>query len=357
MTTILAFIFVLGLLIFVHELGHFIVAKRSGIRVERFSLGFPPKLIGKKIGETEYCIGIVPLGGYVKMIGEDEFSDDYVPRTGDFMAAPIWKRFLVISAGPFMNFLTAILLFFAVYWITGIPDEVADSTRIGLVSPDGPAAKAGIQIGSQIMVIDGLEYDNFDQMAGYIKTRPETELEITWKTDDEIQSAKVKTTAVTVRDSLGNETVEGRIGIGAELIYKKIGPLQALEESVSATLFLTGQMFRIVWRLITQQESIKGLGGPVMIAQYAGQAARQGFTTLLGLAAFLSVNLAILNILPIPVLDGGHLVFLAIERIKRKPVSMKGRLIAQQIGMGLIILLMIVVTYNDIVRLVTGVFN
>ena len=354
MTTILASIFVLGLLIFVHELGHFIAAKRSGIRVERFSLGFPPKLVGKRIGETEYVIGAVPLGGYVKMIGENELEEGYQPKPGDFMAAPLWRRFLVIIAGPLMNFLAAILLFFVVYWATGIPEQSLNTTEIGVVLPGGPADKAGITAGSEILSIDDRSFTSFEDMAAYIKQRPDTVIHVTWTHGDDTSTADVATMRIDTVDTAGRPIAEGRIGVGAQLIYRSIGPLQALKEGVTATVYLTGQMVTIIWRLITQQESIKGLGGPVMIAQYAGAAARQGFVALLGLAAFLSVNLAILNILPIPVLDGGHLVFLTLEAIKRRPVSMRGRMIAQQIGMGLLLILMIVVTYNDIVRLVRG---
>lgn len=358
MTTILAFIFVLGLLVFVHELGHFIAAKRSGIRVERFSLGFPPKLIGKKIGETEYCIGVVPLGGYVKMFGENEIEEDYVPQPGDFMATPIWKRFIVIIAGPFMNFITAIFLFFVVYWATGLPVQKEGSTEIGVVTPGGPAEKAGITVGSQIVSIDGIKFADFNEMAAYIKERPKTELQIQWQDPEgQPKDAALTTMDFNAVDSTGAEKIEGRIGVGPVFSYTPIGPWQAFKDGISATIFLTKQMFNIIWQLLTQQISIKALGGPVMIADQAGKAARQGFGALLGLAAFLSLNLAILNILPIPVLDGGHLVFLTIEAFKRKPVSIKGRLIAQQVGMGLLLLLMVVVTYNDIVRLITGMFD
>lgn len=357
MTTILAFVFVLGLLVFVHELGHFIAAKKSGIRVERFSLGFPPKLIGKKVGETEYCIGVVPLGGYVKMIGENEFDDDYVPQPGDFMAASLWKRFIVISAGPIMNLITAALLFFIIYWATGLPEQVKDSTIIGIVSPSGPAEKAGMMPGSEILSIDGFAFADFSEMAEYIKTRPNREIIISWLAEGDTITAATTTMEYAVKDSLGNEKIEGRIGVGPEFTYKPIGPLKAIGEGISATVFLIGQMFDLIWKLITQQESIKGLGGPIRIAQFAGQAAEQGFLSLLGLAAFLSVNLGILNILPIPVLDGGHLVFLSIEAIRRKPVSLKGRMIAQQVGFGLLLLLMIVVTYNDIASMFSGVLK
>ncbi|MCP4582870.1 MAG: RIP metalloprotease RseP [candidate division Zixibacteria bacterium] len=359
MTTILAFIFVLGLLVFVHELGHFIAAKRSGIRVERFSLGFPPKLIGKTVGETEYCIGVIPLGGYVKMVGENEFDEGYVAQPGDFMAASLWKRFIVITAGPFMNFVTAILLFFVIYWATGIPEPVPNTVSSTSILPGSPAENAGLTAGAEILSIDGIIFEDYAEMSGYISQRPNQELLFSWKAEDGVHSEIIIPLENTVADSAGVEKIVGRIGIGIGPMfeYRPTGPWQALKEGTDATLFLTGEMFKIIWRLITQQESLKNLGGPVMIAQQAGKAAEQGFLSLLGLAAFLSVNLAILNILPIPVLDGGHLVFLSIEGVLRRPVSIKGRLIAQQIGMAVLLLLMVVVTYNDVARLLTGIFK
>lgn len=359
MTTILAFIFVLGLLVFVHELGHFIAAKRSGIRVETFSLGFPPKLIGKKIGETEYRIGIIPLGGYVKMMGEYEFEDDYVPKPGDFTAAPIWKRFITITAGPFMNFVTAIVLFFIIYWAMGIPEPIDNTISATSIMPGSPADEAGMNPGVELVSIDGITFDDYSYMIDYISQRPNVPLNFSWVEDDSVITRAITPKEETVTDSLGQEQLVGRIGIGIGPLfeYRPAGPIRAFGEGINATLFLTGEMFNIIFKLITRQESIKNLGGPVMIAQQAGRAARQGFLSLLGLAAFLSVNLAILNILPIPVLDGGHLVFLSIEAVKRKPVSLKGRLVAQQIGMALLLLLMVVVTYNDIMRIVTGIFK
>jgi len=359
MTTILAFIFVLGLLVFVHELGHFIAAKKSGIRVERFSLGFPPKLIGKKYGETEYCIGVVPLGGYVKMTGENEYDENYKPQPGDFMAASLWKRFIVIAAGPLMNFVTAILLLFVVYWAAGIPEPIPDTISATSIAPGSPAEKAGMEPGAELLSIDGLTFADYAEMSAYIGDRPNQELAFAWKTDEVTKTGIIIPQENTVIDSAGNEKIVGRIGIGIGPLfeYKSTDPWHAFKEGLDATIFLTGEMLRIIWRLISQQESIKNLGGPVMIAQAAGNAAKQGFLALLGLAAFLSVNLAILNILPIPVLDGGHLVFLSIEGIIRRPVSIKGRMVAQQVGMILLILLMVVVTYNDIARLLTGILK
>jgi regulator of sigma E protease len=357
MTTLIAFVFVLGLLVFVHELGHFLVAKKAGIKVERFSLGFPPKLIGKKVGETEYMIGVVPLGGYVKMSGENITEDNYTPQPGDFMAASVLKRSMVILAGPLMNFMLAIFLFFIVYWSTGTPVVRPNSTEIGMVSPGGPAEKAGIKEGSKIISIDGNTFADFNELAAYVRVRPNSDIKIAWMDSGKTVTADVRTLSIPGVDTLGRKRDEGRIGIGPKYDYKPITPWQAFKDGVSANIFVTGQMFSVIWKLVSRQESIKALGGPVLIAQQAGAAARQGLAALLGLAAFLSVNLAIINILPIPVLDGGHLVFLVIEAFKKRPVSLKGRLIAQQIGMGLLFLLMIVVTYNDIIRLVTGIIR
>lgn len=359
MTTILAFIFVLGLLVFVHELGHFIAAKRSGIRVETFSLGFPPKLVGKKFGETEYRIGIIPLGGYVKMMGENEFEEGYKAQPGDFMAAPVWKRFIVITAGPLMNIITGIFLFFLIYWAAGIPEPVPDTVSATSVLPGSPAEKAGMVSGAQLLAVDGIKFTDYSEMANYIGKHPDQPLAFTWKEDGKTITRDITPAQETITDSLGQKETVGRIGIaiGPMFEYKPTGPIRALEEGVGATWFITKEMFKALWKIITQEESIKNLGGPVMIAQQAGRAAKQGILALLGLAAFLSINLAILNILPIPVLDGGHLVFLTIEAIKKKPVSVKGRLIAQQIGMALLLLLMVVVTYNDILRVVKGMFQ
>ncbi len=357
MLTILAFIFVLGLLVFVHELGHFLIAKKAGIKVEKFSLGFPPKLFGRKFGDTEYCIGIVPLGGYVKMAGENITEDTYVPKPGDFMAASTAKRFWVIVAGPVMNYLLGILLFFMIYWASGMPQSRLDSTEVGIVTPGAPAAQAGLKTGAKIISIDGNHLRNFNEIAAYIRQRPDELIKIEWLDGEKLMAETVRTLSVPFTDSLGNVRREGRIGIGPTFAYSPIGPLTALKEAALFSFELTGQMLTIVFRLITRQESVKSLGGPVMIAQQAGAAAKQGLSSLLGLAAFLSINLAILNILPIPVLDGGHLVFLGIEAIKRRPISVKGRLIAQQVGMGLLFILMAVVTYNDIVRLITGIIR
>ena len=355
---IIPFIAILGLLVFVHELGHFIAAKRSGIKVEKFSLGFPPNLISRKIGETEYCIGAIPLGGYVKMKGDvPDFADDDTPpqgEPGEFMSAPVWKRTIVIASGPIMNLVTAVFLFFIIIWAWGQPEIRPDSTEVGAIMQDTPAFHSGLKGGDKIIAIDGNFFKDFEDMAAYIRGRPDRDLVIKYRRDEIDNLVTVRTEQIDYVDSLGVDHSGGYVGIGPLFDFYSTSFGQALRGAPRAAIFFSVFTLDILWKLITGRESIKNLGGPIMIADMAGEAKSRGFPYLFQLAAVLSVNLAILNILPIPVLDGGHLVFLSIEAIRRKPIPFKKRLFWQQVGMGLLLLLMVVVTYNDIARLITG---
>jgi regulator of sigma E protease len=355
---ILPFLVILGLLIFVHELGHFLAAKRSGIKVERFSLGFPPNIFKKRIGETEYCIGLIPLGGYVKMKGDiPDFADDKTEPSGEpgeFMSAPVWKRAIVIAAGPTMNIIAAALLFMIMVWAWGNPQVRPNSTEIGSVVPDTPASKSGLKEGDQLLTIDGRNFKDFEDIAHYIKSQPEKELTIVYRRDGKIGSSLIKTLKVDVKDSTGVTNAEGRLGIDPVFDFHHTNAWEGFIGGFQSTYYVGAVTLDFLWKLITHQESMKMLGGPIMIADQAGKALKKGLPYLVNLAAFLSINLGILNILPIPVLDGGHLVFLSIEAIRRKPISFKKRLMWQQIGMGLLLLLMVFVTYNDIARLITG---
>jgi regulator of sigma E protease len=355
---ILPFVLILGLLIFVHEFGHFLAAKRSGITVERFSLGFPPNIISKKIGETEYCIGIIPLGGYVKMKGDiPDFADDKTEPSGEpgeFMSAPVWKRAIVIVSGPFMNFVAAILLFMVMVWAWGNPQVRPNSTEIGTVVPNTPAFKAGLKEGDRIISIDNKEFKDFAEIATYIKSQPEMDLTINLRRGNKDLSLVAKTLKVDVKDSTGVTHAEGRLGIDPVFDFHPTTLWEGIKGGFTSAYYVVAVTLDFLWKLITHQESITNLGGPIMIADQAGKALKRGLPYLVNLAAFLSINLGVLNILPIPVLDGGHLVFLTIEGIRRKPISFKKRLIWQQIGMGLLLLLMVFVTYNDIARLISG---
>ena len=352
MTTLLATIFVLGILIFFHELGHFIIAKRSGIRVERFSLGFPPKLIGKKIGDTEYCISWVPLGGYVKMAGEDPDQKEIKGEPWEFMSKPVGTRALVVFAGPAMNFILAILIFWGIIFFAGKHDIHEDTNQIGLVAPGGPADKAGIRPNDRIISINGIEVATFLEMAEIIYEQVEKPVEVKWIRDGQQHTAMITTFKDRILDETGEVKYVGKIGVGPSYTTVKVGFFRSLLEGIDTAVFILVETIKFLIGLITGAASVKLIGGPVFIAQVAGQTARAGFVSLLSFTALLSINLSLINVLPIPVLDGGHLLFLGIEKIKGRPLSLKQRAAMQQIGLAFLILLIIFITYNDFLRLI-----
>jgi regulator of sigma E protease len=347
---ILAFIFVLGLLVFVHELGHFILAKLSGIRVETFSLGFPPKMIGFRKGDTDYCISWVPLGGYVKMAGENPNEAEVKGASDEFMSKPIWKRSLVVFAGPAMNYVLAFFILFGIFYYRGEP--VADDTKavIGTVLPDNPAAAAGLQAKDVMIAVDDSSVTSFQQMYDIISKKPGQSVRLSWLRGNDTMSAFLHTRSDTTMNEKGEVLVLGKIGVGIEVEYKPLSLGAAISAGFDGANYYSLMIFKFLKDLISGSVSTKLLGGPIFIAQMAGSAAREGLISLWLLAAVLSVNLSIVNLMPIPVLDGGQLLFLLIEKIKGSPVSMKARAVSQQIGFAFLILLIIFVTKNDIWR-------
>ncbi len=347
LTTILATVFVLGVLIFFHELGHFLLAKWAGIRVEKFSLGFPPSIISKKWGETIYAIGAIPLGGFVKMAGEQPGEESTHGEPYEFMSKPVWKRFLVIFAGPAMNFVLAILLLSGLYLVRG---KEVEKVFIGQISPESPAETAGIKTGDYIAEIDGIPVTTFGEMAEIIHKKIEEPLAVTWYRGE----TKYIDTLITKRDyaltSEGDSTAVGIIGVGAMPVYEPLGLFGALGAGAGQAVFYTEKTFEFVFGFFTGKSRPGDVGGPYFIAKVAGATARAGFDILLEFMALLSVNLAVLNILPVPVLDGGHIVMLAAEKIKGSPLSMKVRMIFQQIGIAFLLILVILITFNDITR-------
>ncbi len=354
MTTALSTIFVLGVLIFVHELGHFVVAKWVGIRVERFSLGFPPKMIGKTVGETEYCISWVPLGGYVKMAGENPDEEEVTGDPREFMSKTVGQRSLVILAGPMMNFVSAMVIFIGVLWLHG--NDVVDPNHVvvGPVVAGSPAEQIGLKRGDVIVAVDHEPVATFENMASIIHGLPGRTVEITWRRGTDAYSAETRTMIDTLPTEAGTDTIVGMIGVGMGYITKPVGFGEAITDGVKQTFSLCGSMFQFLGRLITGKVSIKMVSGPVGIAQIAGQVAQEGWFVLLNFMAVLSLNLAILNILPIPILDGGHMVFLLAEKLRGRPLSIRQRAIAQQVGLALLLLLIVTVTYNDIIRFIGG---
>jgi regulator of sigma E protease len=352
--SLFAFLVVLGILIFFHEFGHFLVARLFGVGVEKFSLGFGPRLIGKKIGITDYRLSLVPLGGYVKMVGEEpdeELDPRLIPLS--FTHKSVLKRFLIVFAGPFFNVLLALLIFFVISWATGI---LILKPAVGSVKEGSPAYTVGFKKGDLITAIDAVPVETWEEMADRIGRSNGQPLEIAVSRPEGTILLSVTPELITTKNLLGEDIRRYVIGIGTagETYSKKLSLFQAVTESFRQTYAIVELMVVIVAKLLTGDISIDTVGGPIMIAQMAGDQAKAGVSSLFQFIAVISVNLAVINLLPIPVLDGGHLLFFLIEAVKRRPVNLKVREIAQQVGMVLLIMLMILVFYNDITRLLTA---
>jgi len=350
LTTILSTVIVLGILVFAHELGHFLLAKKLGVGVLTFSLGFGPKLIGRKIGETQYQISSVPLGGFVKLIGEnpeEEVKEE--DRHRSFSAQPIWKRTLIISAGPFFNFFLAVVLFSTIN-LFGIPFF---PSKIGEVSPGLPAEKAGLKKGDVVLSIDGENVSKWDDLSKIIRNSKGKNLIMKVKRDGEILEMNVAPQTSKVKNLFGEEVSIFMIGItpSEEVLVRKVGPLEAM----GSGLFQTWQGIKLtvigIVKLIQRVIPAKTIGGPILIAQLAGEQAKRGLLSFALFMAILSINLGVINLFPIPILDGGHFLFLGLEAILRRPISIKKMEVAQQVGLIFIILLMLFAFYNDLIRI------
>lgn len=347
---IFALVIVLGVLIFFHELGHFLVARLLGVGVETFSLGFGPKMIGKKIGITDYRISAIPLGGYVKMVGEQPDADlDPADIPLSFTHKNVFKRILIVAAGPFFNILLALIIFYGIFQISGM---LILKPSIGEVNEGTPAYRTGLKKGDLVVSIDGVKISTWEDMAKMITTSKGKTLSISV-----IRSNSMRVVDVTpepkIFKNIFNEDIERYvIGVTAsgDFFTKDLNVFQALSQSFIQTYQITALTIKGVVKLFQGTVSPKTLGGPIMIAQMAGQEARAGVVNFIFFIALISINLAILNFLPIPVLDGGHLLFFFVEAVTGRPVSIKIREIAQQAGIFVLILLMIYVFYNDIAR-------
>ncbi len=446
---ILATVFVLGILILIHESGHFMVAKSVDIRVPRFSIGLGPKLIGIKKGETEYCLSAIPFGGYVKMAGEgtgefiegggdddEQVEEEYVPSPRDFDQKPVWARMSVVSAGSVMNYIWGFLLFFLLAYTQGVPyfpvtemgefewgeegpleelselhkgdkiievsgvevdewgnvltnildeDKVlslkwtdvegavheatfpsADTelrerltavlqpqfpARVGEVQKGSPADLAGFQPGDLIVSIGGTEIGSWSTAVRTIKVSPDKELDVEVMRGDSILALSVVPDRKVL--PIDGETYQevGQIGMLADIPKEELGLFGALAQGAKESYYVSAYVLLTLKKLVTGEISPKMLGGPVMIGELAGSRARWGFSYLLRFMALFSVNLAVLNMLPIPILDGGHALFLIIEKLRGRPVSEKVRLRLSQVGMILLLLTMVYVTANDGLRL------
>jgi regulator of sigma E protease len=359
--TIAATIVCLGVLILVHELGHFLAAKSVDIEVSRFSIGFGPRIVGFRRGETEYWISAFPLGGYVKMEGmageevteklEGKSEPDRQPSPRDFDQKPLWARFYVIIAGVAMNTIFAVLAFALIAGAQGIILPI-----VGEVAEGSPAAEAGLQPGDLIVSVQGRSVSDFAEVQQTIRMRPDEAVRLSYLRNDERFNVSVTPDVVRVWDDVANDSVSlGVIGVTRapdDEVHRALGPVGALGEGLRQTWGWTLNIGSFVGRIFSGQDSASELGGPIMIGQLSGQFARAGFLPFLSFMAIISVNLAVLNLLPIPVLDGGHLLFLAVEGVRGREVGLEQRIRLTQAGMLFVFGLMVLAIANDIFRLI-----
>lgn len=338
----------LGVLIVFHEFGHFLLAKLSGVGVLTFSVGFGPKIWVHKRGETEYALSAFPLGGYVKMIGEDPDEEvSATDRERSFANKSLLKRVAIVFAGPGFNLMLAVILLMLVFVFYGVPMM---STLVSGVEKGLPAEQAGIAKGDRIIAIDGKPVSEWEELSQTIKASQGKSLNLEVKRGTETLKFTVQPTRKEGRNIFGERKDDWMIGIGSQVSIEKGRPGLAVVKAFYQTWDYIKLTLMAFYKMVNGDVSPKNIGGPILIAQMAGQQAQEGVGSFLAFLAVLSINLGVLNLLPVPVLDGGHLVFFMIEAVIRKPVSVRVREVAQQVGIGLLGLLMVYAFYNDIVR-------
>ncbi|MDX1711691.1 MAG: RIP metalloprotease RseP [Rhodovibrionaceae bacterium] len=356
---VVPFLIILTILVFVHELGHYWVARRAGVKVEVFSIGFGPELFGwNDRAGTRWKFSIVPLGGYVKMFGDSgaastpgEGLDEMPPeqRAVSFHHKALWQRFLIVLAGPLANFIFAIVLLAGLFVISGQPFTPA---VVGEVVPDSPAAEAGFQPEDRIVAIDGQEIARFEEVQRIVALRPGQELRVTVERDGSRVALEAVPQRVEQTDVLGNTQEIGRLGISRRGVeYVRHGPASAVWQAVRETAALSVSTLEAVGQIITGTRNAEELGGPLRIAQMSGEVANLGLIAVIWFMAVLSVNLGLINLFPIPMLDGGHLLFYLFEAVRGKPLGERMQEYGFRIGLALVFSLMLFVTWNDLAQL------
>jgi regulator of sigma E protease len=355
--TVLAFLLVIGPLIFVHELGHYLVGRWFGVKADVFSLGFGRQIFGwtDKQG-THWKVGWLPLGGYVKFAGDTSPasppSEEWLTlppeeRARTFQAKPLWQRFLIVAAGPATNFVFAVLIFIGVFASFGYPTT---PSLITAVVENSPAAKAGIRPGDRVLSISGKEVRYFADLKEYVLLRPDTRVDVVVERQGRQLSFPIVTESLEMKDRFGNGARVGSLGVYSTAMELEKLPLSRLPgEAVRETTDTVEAIVVSLGQLITGQRSVRELGGPLKIAQISGQQASLGWLPLFWLMAMISINLGFINLLPIPMLDGGHLLFYTIEGVRRKPLKPEAQEWAFKAGLAALLTLMIFVTLNDLV--------
>lgn len=353
MTTILAIVFVLMVLIMFHELGHFLAAKSAGIRVERFYIGFNLFGLGikKKIGETEFGLGLFPIGGYVKVAGMiDESMDTKISGAPwEFQTKNPLQKIWFASGGVLANLLLAAIIFFTLTLVNGVL-ESDPAPVVGSLAEGYPATEAGLLPGDQIMAVNGQSIDTWEDLTSMIHSRPDEEVEVTWVHNGATVTRVIQTRATEAFVDDEIKTV-GMIGIGPMVTQRSAGFGEAVAKGFATTGRWLGLTYKSLVMIITGKAGLKDIGGPIFIAQLAGESAQSGFSDVLELLAIISINLAFINFLPLPALDGGHVVIILAEAIMRRPFSIKARIAIQQIGVVFFLALIGLIVYNDIARL------
>ena len=380
-------VLVIGILVFVHELGHYLAARSVGVRVEKFSIGFPPRFITltsvdngfdvtifffrflkgslswkpiinthinlkDRIGTgTEYVVALIPLGGYVKMAGAlDESLDTIITNAPDeFMSKSTPQKIWILSAGVLMNIFTAFILYTGITYYQGII-ESSNEPIINELIVDKPAEKAGLEKGDEVFSINSERVYKWSDLSKIINSLPDSQIEMQILRDGEMLEFSLGTTHYLIPGDNGIDTI-GVIGIRPEYYYSSVNFIESLTYGYNGIINSFGMITLTFKMLGSGQASLKDLGGPIMIGQIAGETAKAGWIPLMNFMALISINLAFLNILPIPGLDGGHIFIILIESIIRRPLSLKSRMVIQQIGMVFLLGLMVTVMFNDVSRL------
>lgn len=352
MLSLISFLIVLGILVLVHEFGHFIAAKRLGVRVDKFSFGFGPKIASFKKGETEYLISWIPLGGYVKMAGDE--PGECTNQKWEFLSKGVLERFGIIFAGPLLNYVLAFFIFSAIFMF-GSPTL---TTEVGSLLKDYPAEKEGIQTGDRIVAIDGKPVNNWEEMTEVIHKHSADAMRLSIERGPSRFEAQIKPMIRSAKDIFGNETRIALIGVAPSQRIDKVryGFFDSFYMGGKKLLQLTAITYKAIWYMIIGQLSFKeSMTGPIGIFVITGKAAELGLIYLVHLMGVLSASLAIFNLLPFPVLDGGHIIFLIIEKFRGKPLSLKAQEAIANIGISLLILLTVFIFYNDIMKF--GIFG
>ena len=360
-SVLLPFLFVLTVVVFVHELGHFLVARWCGVKVQTFSIGFGREIWGfdDRHG-TRWRLAWIPLGGYVKFIDDENGASvpsrealtrlSPVERAGAFQSKSLGQRAAVVAAGPIANFILSIALFAVIFTVVGIS---VTAPRVDELIPDGIAEKAGFKAGDLIVSIDGGAIESFNEMQRVVGANADRELSFGVERGGTLLTIKATPGRREMTDRFGNTLRIGVIGVKRttqpqDWEYKRYGPLEALWLGVKETHFIVAKTLGYVRDVILGREAADQLGGPIRIAEVSGQVASAGFVPLLNLTAILSVSIGLINLFPIPLLDGGHLLFYALEAIRRRPLSARAQDIGFRIGLTLVLMLMMYATFNDL---------